>query len=245
MTWVIVGASAGLGRALAERLARDGAPLLAVASDARDLDALRSDLELRHGARVRTLAQDAADPGAFADAIAGALPAGEPIDGLLFPIGLSVDGDDGTAPPGLAARLAAVNFVCVAAVCGRLLPRLLEQGRGVIAGFGSVAAARGRSRNVVYAASKRALESYFESLRHLGDARGVRVFFYVLGYMDTALAFGQDLPFPVADPAAVADRVVRDLARGGGGSRHLPAWWAPIGAVVRALPWALFRRMRF
>jgi short-subunit dehydrogenase len=245
VSWLIVGASAGLGRALAERLARDRAALLLVASDARDLAALRADLELRFGARVAILATDAADPAALADAVAAALPPGEAVDGLLFPVGLSVDDDEATAPPDRAARLAAVNFLAVAAVCSRLLPRLLEQGRAVIAGFGSVAAARGRGRNVVYAASKRALESYFESLRHAADARGVRVFFYVLGYMDTALAFGKPLPFPAADPADVAARVVADLARGKGGTRHLPAWWAPIGAVVRALPWAIFRRMRF
>ena len=245
MTWVIVGASAGLGRALAERLARERAALLLVASDERDLAALKADLEIRHGARVSTLARDAADPDGLADAVAEALAAGDTIDGLLFPIGCSVDDDDGTAPPERAARLVAVNFLCVAAVVGRLWPRLVSQGQGAIAGFGSVAAARGRGRNVVYAAGKRALESYFESLRHLADGRGVRVFFYTLGYMDTALAFGKALPFPAADPADVAARVAADLARGRGGSRHLPAFWAPISAVVRALPWFVFRRMRF
>ena len=245
MTWVIVGASAGLGRALAERLARDRAPLLLVASDERDLAALRADLEIRRGARVAILARDAADPAALADAVAAALAPDEQIAGLLFPVGVSVDDDCGTAPPERAARLLAVNFLAVEAVCARLLPRMLAQGSGAIAGFGSVAAARGRGRNVVYAASKRALESYFESLRHLAGAGGVRVFFYVLGYMDTALAFGKALPFPVADPADVASRVVGDLARGRGGTRHLPAWWAPISAAVRALPWPVFRRMRF
>jgi short-subunit dehydrogenase len=245
VTWVVVGASAGLGRALAERLAKDRADLLLVASDARDLEPLRADLALRFGAAVRTIAHDAADAAGLADAIAGALPEGAAIEGLLFPVGLSADDDEGTAPPDRIQRIAAVNFLCVAAVCGRLLPRMLAQGAGAIAGFGSVAAARGRGRNVVYAASKRALESYFESLRHLGDARGLRVSFYVLGYMDTALAYGRKLPFPVADPAAVAERVIADLRGGGGGSRHLPWWWAPIGLVVRALPWAVFRRMRF
>jgi short-subunit dehydrogenase len=245
VTWVIVGASAGLGRALAERLARDRAPLLLVASDERDLAALRADLEIRHGARVSVLAGDAASPAALAEAVAAALAPGEPVAGLLFPLGLSVDDDDLSAPPALAARLAAVNFLAVAAVCARLLPRMLERGSGAIAGFGSVAAARGRARNVVYAASKRALESYFESLRHAAFARGVSVSFYVLGYMDTALAFGKALPFPAADPADVAARVVADLARGRGGTRHLPAWWAPVTAAVRALPWAVFRRMRF
>lgn len=245
MTWVVVGASAGLGRALAERLARDRADLLLVASDARDLEAVAADLRIRFGARARTIAHDAADHAGLAQAVAEAIPADGRVEGLLFPIGLSVEDDDALAAPERMERLLAVNFLSVAAVCGRLLPRLLAQGEGVIAGFGSVAAARGRGRNVVYAAGKRALQSYFESLRHLGDPRGVRVFFYVLGYLDTGLAYGKKLLFPKADPAAVADRVVADLARGRGGARHLPSWWAPIGLLVRSLPWALFKRMRF
>lgn len=244
MTWVVVGASAGLGRALATRLARDRRDLVLVASDARDLDALAADLSIRFGAAARTVAHDAADHAGLAAAIAEAIPGDGTIDGLLFPIGLSTEDDDGFAGPEQAERLVAVNFLCAASVCGRLLPRLLAQGQGVVAGFGSVAAVRGRGRNVVYAASKRALESYFESLRHLGEARGLRVFFYVLGYLDTGLAYGKTLLLPKADPDAVADRVISDLA-GPGGRRHCPWWWAPITGLVRALPWPLFKRMRF
>ena len=243
MTWVVVGASAGLGRALATRLAREGGTLVLVASDARDLEPLASDLSVRFGTACRIVAHDAADPGGLADAVAAAL-SGDPIDGLLFPIGLSVDDDNGLAPAAADARLVAVNFLCVAAVCARLLPRLQGQKRGVIAGFGSIAAARGRARNVVYAASKRALESYFESLRQIGDGHGIRVFFFVLGYLDTTLAYGKKLLFPKAHPDAVADAVVRSFT-GAGGRRHLPWWWAPIALLVRKMPWIVFRRMRF
>lgn len=244
MTWVVVGASAGLGRALATRLAQEGRGLVLAASDARDLDALAADVAIRFGAAARIVAHDAADPAGLAQAIAAAIPAGEPIDGVLFPIGLSMDADDGSLSPEETARLVAVNFLCVVAVCTRLLPRLTAQGNGVVAGFGSIAAARGRARNVAYAASKRALESYFESLRQLGDGNGLRVFFFVLGYLDTSLAYGKTLLFPKAQPDAVADRVVRSFA-GQGGARHLPWWWAPISLLVRKMPWVVFRRMRF
>ena len=103
---------------------------------------------------------------------------------------------------------------------------------------------RGRGQNVVYSASKRALESYFESLRHLGEPRGLTVVFYTLGYLDTGLAFGKTLLFPKADPARVAKRVRRELGRGRGG-RYEPRWWAVPAAAVRRLPWFVFRRMRF
>ena len=41
--------------------------------------------------------------------------------------------------------------------------------------------------NVAYSAAKRALASFFESLRHACADTGVAVQFYVLGYMDTEL----------------------------------------------------------
>ena len=58
MIAIVVGASAGLGRALAEELAATGHDLVVVSSDARDLEALASDLRIRHGVRVVTVPFD-------------------------------------------------------------------------------------------------------------------------------------------------------------------------------------------
>ena len=242
MTWVVVGASAGLGRALAERLAQDRRSLLLVARDERDLAPLATDLAATHSARVRTLAQDAAEPEVLARRLYELLAA-EEVDGLLFPLGATAAGDEGGLDPGRSEELMRVNFLSVAAVVGRFLPKLIAQRHGVLVGFGSIAAVRGRSRNVVYAASKRALESYFESLRHLAEGHGLTVAFYSLGYLDTNQAFGQRLLLPKGDPAAVADEVCRMLARRGG-RHYLPWFWAFIAPAIRVLPWAVFKRMR-
>jgi short-subunit dehydrogenase len=243
VTWAVVGASAGLGRALCERLARDGRALLLVASDPRDLEALACDLRLACGARARVLAHDGADHAGLAEALARALE-GEEVEGLLFPIGATADDDEGGLDAARAEQIVRVNLLAVISVVSRFLPAMLARGRGAIVGFGSIAAARGRGRNVVYSASKRALESYFESLRHLCEPRGLCVALYVLGYVDTQLAFGQRLLLPKADPAAVAARVCDELGRRRG-RRHLPAFWGPITRLLRALPWPLFRRLRF
>jgi short-subunit dehydrogenase len=242
VTCIVVGASSGLGRALSEELAGRGHPLVLVSSDARDLLPLASDLTVRFGVAVRIVAADAADHAGLAAEIDDAVPSGQAIAAILFPVGAVAAGDDGMLEPAAAERLVRVNLLSVSSVVARLLPRLISQGHGTIVGFGSIAALRGRSRNVVYAAAKRALESYFESLRHAGESRGLVVAFYVLGYLDTQLSHGRRLPVPAADPRRVARRVTRALGRERG-RRHLPWFWYPAGILLRATPWAVFRRL--
>jgi len=244
VTAVIVGASAGLGRALAVELARRGRPLLLVASDARDLEALASDLSLRFGVQVAVLAHDAGDAAGLAAGLRTAIAALPPVGALLLPIGVVDDGDTPLLALERTQRLLAVNFLAAVAAVGELLPGLLARGGGAVVGFGSIAAARGRSRNAVYAAAKRALQSYFESLRHFAAPGGVCVTFYVLGYLDTRLAFGRRLLLPKAAPAAVARRVCRRLGADGG-VHYLPRFWYPLVLALEALPHAIFRRLDF
>jgi short-subunit dehydrogenase len=229
-TWIIVGASSGIGRSLAEELAKRGGSLVLVSSDGRDLDALAHDLTIRHGVSVSWTTDHPACP--------------DDIDGLFFPIGAIDEGDDCLLPPARADALINTNFRSVVAVIDQFLPRMLEQRRGVIVGFGSIAAARGRTRNAIYAASKRALESYFESLRHRCEASGVAVQFYILGYVDTQLSFGKKLMLPKASPESVARAVVDGLQKGSG-VRYLPKFWRLVTAVVRVTPWAIYKRLQF
>ncbi|HQV73452.1 MAG: SDR family NAD(P)-dependent oxidoreductase [Dokdonella sp.] len=242
MTAIVVGASSGLGRALALELARSGKPLLLIASDARDLDAMASDLRLRFKATVATLAVElaaSADPGARILASLADLP---PASMLLLAVGMSRSDDDGTLGAVAVGQLLAINLHVPIAITQALLPALLES-RGTIVGFGSIAGTRGRSRNIVYAAAKRGLETFFQSLRHRHLPSSLRVQFYRLGFLRSNLTFGLKLPLPVAEPADVARKVVAQLQRGSF-ARHEPRWWGIIALLVRNLPWFAFRRMR-
>ncbi|GAA0710624.1 SDR family NAD(P)-dependent oxidoreductase [Dokdonella soli] len=242
MTALVVGASSGLGRALASELARRQHDLLLVASDARDLEALAADLNLRHGVAVRALALDLgreADPGAR---IAAALEGLSPLSALLLPIGMSRADDDLTLDAARIGELLAINLHAPLTIAHALLPRLLDA-RGVVVLFGSVAAVRGRDRNVVYAATKRGLESLYESLRQRHPPSELRVQLYRLGFLATNLTHGLRLPIPAVDPDVVARTVVDRLARGSA-RWYLPRRFALIALLVRALPWAIYRRMR-
>ncbi|MGA8278303.1 MAG: SDR family NAD(P)-dependent oxidoreductase, partial [Rhodanobacteraceae bacterium] len=186
MTAIVIGASSGLGRALSEQLARTGTPLLLVASDLRDVDALAADLNLRFGVAVRALALDlgrAPDPGARVLESLGALPAPT---ALLLAIGNSRADDDFSLDAAAIGQLIAINLYVPLAIVHALRSRLIET-HGVIVGFGSVAGVRGRGRNVAYAAAKRGLDSLFESLRQRHRPSELRVQFYRLGFLSSNL----------------------------------------------------------
>lgn len=244
MIYAIIGASAGVGRALASAFASAGHDLILVASDARDLRALASDLEIRHGARVATIAADVSEGDAYLDQVAAAVRRLGALDGMLFPLGATADDDDGRFDPRLVGALSRVNYEAVVSAASRFLPELRERPRAALVAFGSVAAVRGRGRNVAYAAAKRALQSFFESLRHACAGSPVRVQLYVLGYMDTEQARGLRSRIPKGNPMALARRVCRDVHRDLGVA-YYPRFWRLLAAGVRALPWPIYRRVRF
>ena len=242
MTAVVVGASSGLGRALAGELARHRHDLLLVASDSRDLEALATDLNLRHGVAVRALALDlrrATDPGAR---IAMALQGMSPLSALLLPVGVSRADDDFSLDVERIGQLLAINLHAPLAIVHALLPSLLKT-RGVIVLFGSIAAIRGRGRNVVYATAKRGLVSLYESLRQRHRSSDLRVQLYQLGFLATNLTHGMRLPMPATNPAIVAKTVIERLAHGSA-CWYLPRKFALIALIVRALPWPIYRKIR-
>ncbi len=239
----VFGASAGVGRALARCLAAKGHDLVLAARGETDLAAEAAHLRLSYGVDVQWLVLDATDPAQVATRVAALRNEALPRN-LLFPVGLSDNGDDCTLNEHASTDLIHANLSSVIATVSELLPALMQGGGGNIVGFGSVAAVRGRSANVVYAAAKRGLESYFESLRHRTASTEVRVQFYRLGYVATQMSYGRPLPFPVAEPDWIAERVAAGLGRDLG-LVHLPRFWALITPAVRAVPWRLFRKSRF
>jgi len=240
----VLGASAGLGRYLAEELARRGHDLLLAAGDSADLEATASDLQLRFGVCVRTCAcRVAANADWLTTVLAELEVFGDP-DILMFPIGAASEDDRGLLDLHQAREITEVNFLAVVATVSAALPALLRRGSGTIVGFGSIASARGRSRNVVYSAAKRGLQSYFESLRHLTAGSGVRTQFFQVGYLWTQQNVGRRFLLPAGDPQALARDVVKNLATREG-VFFRPRYWSVVVFVLRLLPWLVFRRLSF
>jgi decaprenylphospho-beta-D-erythro-pentofuranosid-2-ulose 2-reductase len=240
LSYLIVGASTGLGRALAEEYAGAGFDLVLVSRDQRDVEPLAAHLRIRFGIVAIALAADLARDDQYVVAVEDALAQISPLRGLLLPIGASHLDDQIGLSDDLMMQIVYTNFLNPCRLLNLLLPRLRG---GEVVGFGSVAGVRGRTRNAAYAASKSALLTYFESLRHWAAAEGVAVRFYIPGYLDTNLAFSQNLPFRAADTRSLARRVRADtgLTR----TRYFPGYWRIIVSLLLLLPWSIYRRLRF
>ena len=239
-TSVVIGASAGLGRALAERLAERGHSLFLVASDERDLAAAAADLRLRFRVPVTTLALDLGDCDP-ATLRAQSIASLGHINNLFYIAGYSTM-DTGPREDEEVRRLVAINFTSAVRLVNVLLDDLIRSQHGNLVGVGSVAAIRGRKVNSIYGAAKCGLETYFAALRHYLAGKSCSVQFYRLGYLETQMTLGQNLAFPPLAPDAAAMVIVGNLGRDLG-SVYLPPWWGLIAAVVRLTPWALFKRL--
>ena len=242
MTYIIVGGSSGLGRALAERFAAAGNELVLVSRDIRDTDPLAKHLAIKYDVKVSPVALDLDSSPLPLEVIDAVLESHVPLKGLLMPAGLNEDQDVIGLSEEKLLSLSRINYLSPCQLLNHYLPRL-ENNDGVIAGFGSIATARGRSRNAAYAAAKSALESYFESLAHYTANRTLSCQFYILGYMDTNLAFSQSLLFPLASPERVADVVYK--RRFMTGRWFLPRPWFILYRVLQFLPWTIFKRLSF
>ncbi len=239
MKAVVIGASAGVGRALSEILAKQGNELLLVARDARDLEALAADLRLRYNTRVHVLADDVANPECerLRDFTAHSL--GQ-IDALLMIAGMTDSSDCGAMDDDRLEIITHANFVGPVRVINALLP-LCSAATHIVAAS-SVAAIRPRGHNAVYGAAKVALEHYCMAARHAHASRLRSVCCYRLGYIRTSMTFGQKLHLPSVSARAVADMMVRRL--GENGIVYFPGWWAWVAVALRMLPWRVFRKIQ-
>ena len=175
---VVTGASRGIGRAIAKRLA-EHYDILAVARSASELDALAKEIEQAAGC-CWPLTLDVTDPAAVERSLAGVAAdvlvnnAGV---GTLRPL-LELTPDDWK-------RMVDVNFNALFYVTRALLPGMVERKSGFIVNIGSLAGRNTFVGGACYAATKHAVVGFSESLMLEVRDANVRVAVIMPGSVDT------------------------------------------------------------
>jgi decaprenylphospho-beta-D-erythro-pentofuranosid-2-ulose 2-reductase len=242
---VVVGATRGMGRALARALAERGDALWLLGREAAELEASARDLEARGAAgTVGQAALDLALPAGFADALDAADRGLGGFDTLVVTGGLFDRQEDLAADPVRLERLLHVNFTGTAVLCQMVAERLAARGGGTICAFSSVAGDRARRSNYLYGASKAGLSAFLEGLGHAYADRGVVVVCVKPGFVKTGMTAGLPVPPFAGEPDAVARTVLRAMERGLP-TVYAPPAWRLIMLVIRSLPRAVMRRLTF
>jgi short-subunit dehydrogenase len=231
----IIGASSGIGAALAAALLQRGA---LVAVSARRADALRALAAGREAARV--LAFDLNDDAAFAAAADTLFAAWGGIDLVVFSAGAyapmrawQLDAND-------IDRLLAINLRAPMAAAARLIPQLLKQGNGALAFVSSVAGYRGLPKAAAYGPTKAALINFAETLYLDLAPRGLSVYLINPGFVATPMTAANDFEMPaLISPQQAAEEIIAGFGRGGF-EIHFPrrfTWWLKLR---RLLPYSLY-----
>jgi NAD(P)-dependent dehydrogenase (short-subunit alcohol dehydrogenase family) len=160
---VVTGASAGLGRAIVERFARDGSAIGLIARGRERLEDARASIEALGGKAI-TLPLDVAD----ADAVESAAERVErelgPIDVWINNAMVSVYSPIKETPAAEFRRVTEVTYLGYVHGTLAALRRMLPRDRGIVIQVGSALAHRSIPLQAAYCASKHAIMGFHESL---------------------------------------------------------------------------------
>lgn len=232
-TYWIVGASEGLGRALAQGLSERGAHLVLSARNADRLAEICATLP-----NARAVPFDVTDLEAVRRAVA---EVGE-VDGLVYNAGAYEPMRTGDWDTEAVLMMTDVNYTGALRILGETVPGFVSAGRGDITLIGSLSGYRGLPAAVGYAASKAALVSLAETMRFDLAGTGVTVRIVNPGFIKTRLTEKNNFKMPMLMSAEdAAERVIKAMSR----RRFRTDFPAPFSWLVRLLDylpdWAVYR----
>lgn len=241
MTVLLIGGTSQIALSIASELAeRRTLRVVLAARPGRRRDEAR-DLVLGWGCVVEMIDFDATTPDVSIPLLQGVFERMS-VDVAVVAQGVLPDQASLEADAAEAEQVCTVNFTSAVTTGLVLAQRMREQGHGVIVALSSVAGVRPRVTNYVYGSTKAGLDAFYTGLRERLRGSGVRVLVVRPGHVHTRMTTGlTPAPFAVW-PDHVAGAVVPHLARGNR-TVWVPGVLAPVMAVLRVLPGALFRRL--
>lgn len=224
----LIGASSGIGAALASELARRGARLAISARDAR---------KLQRGALTGALPVpcDVTDTDSLTAARSTVLAALGSIDLVVYLAGDYVPMRAENLNLAVAERVINVNFIAAMHVTAAVLPDL--QPGGGIAFVASVAGYRGLPRALCYGPGKAALIHFAEVL-HLDLApKGIGVWVINPGFVATPLTAKNDFAMPALQTPEQAANATVNGFRSGNFEIHFPKRFTRLMKLLAVLPY--------
>lgn len=242
---LVTGGASGIGRAIAARMAADGAILELADRDEKALADAAETLR-RSGARVRTHVVDVTDTAQIAALRDAVHAGGGPLDVLVNNAGLVFGGAFQGVPLERHMTTYRVNVLGLVAMTHAFLPDLVASGDGHVVNVASASAFIGLPYGATYASSKWAVLGFSESLMLELELEGhghVHVTAVCPSYVATGLFDGVRPPFGtrLLTPERVAERTVAAVLANR--PRVSMPWLAQLTPILKGLtPLRLFYR---
>lgn len=233
-TWWIVGASDGLGAALAKMIAMRGAHVILSARSEDKLNDLATSLP-----NATVLPMDVTD----AKNVLTATPRAQHADAMLYCVGTYEPMNARDWDAKAVERMIDTNFTGAARVLAGVVPHYVTRGFGHIMLIGSLSGYRGLPAAVGYSASKAALMHLAENLLIDLKGSGVNVQIANPGFIKTRLTAKNDFDMPQIMTADVAATHVLKAIDSGRFETAFPRPFAWVFKWGRYLPRGLFNKL--
>jgi len=207
----ITGASSGIGRALALRMARAG---WTVGVTARRAEALEDLAREADGARGRIVPApcDVTDRGAVAEALAALEKQAGPVRLAVLNAGIYEPDQADTLDPDTFAKTVNLNLIATVGCLAALMPGWMARKRGHLVVVSSVAGYSGLPRSLSYGATKAALINFCEGLKFDFDRLGLAVQVVCPGFVRTPATDRNDFKMPaLMEVEDAAEAIYRGL----------------------------------
>ena len=242
---IVVGASLGLGAALARKLAREGYTLALLARSGDKLESLCNEINTNGGHAI-SYAHDVSEYDKVPDLLRKVVADLGGLDLIVFVAGVNY-------PPGGLdqynfendRKMIEVNLIGAMAWLSPVAEMFQSAKAGQIVGIASVAGDRGRVGNPGYNTSKAGLATYLEALRNRLTRHGVNVLTVKPGFMKTEMMKAAQGATPFAiEPEKAADDIVKAMKK----RKQLiytASIWRWIMLAIQHTPSVIFRRLSF
>ncbi|HSB02542.1 MAG TPA: SDR family NAD(P)-dependent oxidoreductase [Anaerolineales bacterium] len=244
---IVIGASDGIGAALARQLAHEGYTLALLARRKDKLEAVCNEINrTANENRARAYIHDVAEYEKVPELLRGIVADLGGLDLVVFVAGVNY-------PPGGMDKynfandraMIEVNLIGAMAWLSPVAEMFQAAKAGQIVGIGSVAGDRGRVGNPGYNTSKAGLATYLEALRNRLTRHGVNVLTVKPGFVETAMVKAAQGPTPFMIPVEKAADDIWKAMQKRRQTIYTPSIWRWIMLAIRHTPSFIFRRLSF
>lgn len=187
-TVLVTGASSGIGRAFAHRFAQAGSTCVLASRSEDTLQTLSTTLESEYDIEAPVLPVDLSEPDAVQTVADGLQSQGRTVDVLVNNAGIGARGRFSDLDFQEQRDMVRLNVLALTALSHRLLPNMLDRGRGGILNVASTAGFQPGPHMSVYYATKAYVLSFSEGLAEEVADRDVTITCLAPGPTETAFA---------------------------------------------------------
>ncbi|MGH1403692.1 MAG: SDR family NAD(P)-dependent oxidoreductase [Alphaproteobacteria bacterium] len=233
----IIGASSGIGHALAKELSKRGATLAVSSRNEKKLNHLKQEMR---GEDHLVLPLCTTDQMALRNAHTTISETFPRLDSIIFMAALYSAHDGTQKDINFIHEMIDVNLKGAFNITDIAIPFFKEQGSGQIALCGSVAGYRGLPYGQPYCATKAALINYAESLKCELKGNNIDVKIINPGFVRTPLTDKNDFPMPMIIEAEEAANAIAAGLASKAFEIHFPKRFTRIAKIMHFLPAPLY-----